>query len=78
MLLSKNFLTWPDIPECRGCLFYRPIYDRGPGRSNNVCHFLLDNGHSRGCPPGKGCTQKKEGEYVKRTNDLVFPDLEDW
>lgn len=39
---------------CRGC-----IYLRGENSINRSCEYILMVGHSRGCPPGAGCTVKK-------------------
>ncbi len=55
------FLQWPDIPECVGCIYYRRLYECGDfSLTGMVCHYLLDTGHSRGCPPGERCNKKEE------------------
>lgn len=41
--------------HCRGC-----IYFGGENYMNASCNYLFIVGHSRGCPPGAGCTVRKE------------------
>ena len=59
----EGFFDWPDEPWCRGCRYYRPVYDHGPGRRRpgRICHYLLDEGRMRGCPFGAGCTRRDTG-----------------
>lgn len=45
---------------CKGCIFLSQIHWPGFGRSH-CCDYIGYHGHSRGCPPGKGCTQKYTG-----------------
>ena len=47
--------------HCRGCLYWRNLSGSGVQK---ICYFLLDTGHSRGCPPGAECTRK---DVSKRT-----------
>lgn len=39
---------------CRGC-----IYFGGENYLNASCNYIFIVGHSRGCPPGDGCTVRK-------------------
>jgi len=56
---EDSFFSWPDNPNCVGCRHYRAIHDHvPPGQTANICHYLLDTGHSRGCPFGEHCTKK--------------------
>ncbi len=57
----ERFFDWPDEPWCLGCKYYRPIYDHCDSnrRPGNICHYLLDEGHMRGCPFGAGCTRRE-------------------
>lgn len=56
---EESFFSWPDNPHCKGCRYYHPIHEHlPPGQTANICHYLLDNGHSRGCPFGEHCTKK--------------------
>lgn len=56
---ADGFLDWPPEPSCLGCSHYRPIHKHASPRyyPGMVCHYLLDTGHSRGCPFGSGCTR---------------------
>lgn len=36
--------------SCRGCVYHRRIGNVG---SYKVCHYLIDTGEPRGCPPDK-------------------------
>ena len=58
-LRADSYYDWPPEPACLGCGHYRPIHSHGqPGSDRGlVCHYLLDTGHSRGCPFGPGCTR---------------------
>lgn len=42
---------------CIGCFYFR-----GSIYTNRCCNYIFIEGHSRGCPPGEGCTKRKEGE----------------
>lgn len=53
------FFNWPDVPDCKGCIYYRPLCNRVHVTAGRACHYCLDNGRMRGCPPGKNCTQKR-------------------
>ena len=44
-----------DRMYCRKCI-YRAINRDG---GNHLCEYILRVGHSRGCPPGEGCTQRR-------------------
>lgn len=46
--------------DCIGCIYWRYLQyrERGPC----ACHYILDTGKMRGCPTGKECTKRKEGE----------------
>lgn len=59
--LHNGFLDWPDEPACADCRYYRPISEHGPaGRdTGRVCHYLLDTGHCRDCPFGRGCIRRE-------------------
>ena len=52
---------------CSGCAHWRPADD---GQKKPVmapcCHYILDVGHSRGCPAGEGCTRYEEKKRGKR------------
>ena len=41
--------------RCHGC-----IYFGAENYMNATCNYLFIVGHSRGCPPGEGCTVRKE------------------
>lgn len=47
-------------PSCNGCRHWRSA---GSGNDTGLkaCHYLLDMGHMRGCPPGDECTKRREG-----------------
>lgn len=43
---------------CKGCFHWRNL---GTAQGSiKACHYILDVGHRRPCPPGEGCT-----EYTK-------------
>ena len=44
---------------CRGCAYFG-----GENYMNATCNYVFIVGHSRGCPPGEGCTQRKERKHV--------------
>ena len=46
--------VYPTRKRCKGCGHRRPINgDKGKGPT--ICHYLLDTGKVRGCPPEE-CT----------------------
>ena len=45
----------PKRSPCAGCFYYG-----GSFPSNYCCNYLLTEGHRRPCPPGEGCTARKE------------------
>ena len=55
----------PDMTRCKTC-HYSCRYSDAPG--DILCDYLLIEGHSRGCDPGKACTKykKREGKKVCR------------
>jgi len=46
----------PPKPDeaCKGCQYWR-----GSTPGFYCCNYIFDEGHSRGCPPGKDCTKRK-------------------
>lgn len=53
---------------CGGCLH---LHQMDSGARRKYCDYIGYHGHSRGCPPGKGCVQKwtateKEAEEWRR------------
>ena len=53
---ADTFFDWLPEPYCIGCRHYRSMH--GYARRGRVCHYLLDTGHSRGCPFGRGCPHR--------------------
>ena len=45
---------------CKGCVYWFGAYE-----SNEVCNYIFCKGHSRPCPPGKGCTEKVIGKMKR-------------
>lgn len=45
-----------DMSYCRGCVHWRCI---GTSDCSRCCHYILDTGHKRGCPPGAGCIRRE-------------------
>lgn len=43
---------------CEGCLH---LHQMDAGARCKYCDYIGYHGHSRGCQPGKGCTQKYTG-----------------
>ena len=43
--------------NCKNCVYWGGDYP-----CNFCCNYILDEGHSRPCPPGKGCTVKVIGK----------------
>jgi hypothetical protein len=45
---------------CLGCKHYRSLYysKENVTGSDLACHYILDVGHMRGCPFGKGCDKR--------------------
>lgn len=48
----------PVVTYCIPCVHYRFLYQNGKHDSPKVCLYILDAGHSRGCPAGKGCCKR--------------------
>lgn len=70
---SDAYFTWDDIPGCTGCYHYRPLFDRGTvWPAGKVCHYLLDTGHSRGCPVSL-CTKKNTGGINQERPEDLWP-----
>lgn len=42
---------------CSGCFYWRLIVVTC-GSKEKMCHYLLDTGHARKCPPGANCTRR--------------------
>ena len=53
-----------NIPECEGCAYYNEL---NSGSEQKICHYLLIEGHSRGCDLGAACTKRKDGEFAGLT-----------
>lgn len=49
----------PNVANCKSCVHYRYLYKNGKNDAPKACHYILDVGHSRGCPPGDGCTRRE-------------------
>lgn len=49
---------------CRGCIHL--VCLAGAGSQTKNCNYIIDTGHPRGCPPGKGCTKRELKGEVKR------------
>lgn len=53
---------------CHGCVYYQGWFDY-----NACCNYILVEGESRKCDPGKGCTKmvkrKRRRKSQRRTND---------
>lgn len=47
--------------DCVGC-----IYFGGQNYINRSCNYIFKEGHSRGCPPGAGCTKRKPKKRKNR------------
>lgn len=58
--------TLSDVKYCVHCVHYRPLYRNG-NTAPKVCHYILDTGYARGCPPGNGCNQRKTAAQWKKT-----------
>lgn len=54
----------PNQKYCEGCVYWGGCF-----KSNYCCNYIFIEGHSRPCPPGKGCTEKIVGKR-KRTMDF--------
>lgn len=50
---------------CKGCVYKGYVNGHVP-----CCHYIFVVGKPRPCPPGKGCTVKKEGRYKKTVDEL--------
>lgn len=77
--LSKRDLSKRQL-GCDGCAHWRQTYDKGLGNhGEKACHYLLDEGHARGCPAGEGCTEYRKalpGEVVKHNLDDICIEFE--
>ena len=49
---------------CKGCVYWGGGFD-----GTDCCNYIFIEGHSRQCPPGKGCTKKIVGKR-KRIRDV--------
>lgn len=53
---------------CHSCIYYQGWFD-----SNAHCNYILIEGRSRGCDPGKGCDKrilrKRRRKIQKKTED---------
>lgn len=47
--------------DCVGC-----VYFGGQNYINRSCNYIFKEGHSRGCPPGAGCTKRKPKKRKNR------------
>lgn len=45
---------------CKGCVYWGGFYEH-----NACCNYIFIEGHSRPCPPGKGCTEKIVGARIR-------------
>lgn len=45
-----------DMSFCRGCVHWRTL---AVYAGTKACHYILDTGHKRGCPPGAGCIRRE-------------------
>lgn len=57
----------PDVAYCKSCVHYRSLYHDGKKDTPKACHYILDTGCSRGCPPGNGCNQRETAAQWKKT-----------
>jgi hypothetical protein len=56
--LSTTPIINPNKKYCEGCVYWGCRHYVG----NSCCNYIFVNGHSRGCPPGKDCTEKVVGK----------------
>lgn len=47
--------------HCKGCIYYSKAY-----RGWECCTYCVEHEHSRGCPPGEGCTKKETRRKRKK------------
>lgn len=48
---------------CNGCAYQ--------SREYGSCDYILITGHSRGCPPGQGCTRKEIGKRKDKNHEIM-------
>ena len=46
---------------CTGCRYFRKMGRTGSGKQNRCCHYMLDEGRLRPCPPGAECVVRVVG-----------------
>ena len=51
---------------CVGCKHYRSLYYSKEAGCDYACHYILDVGHRRGCPFGKGCDKRDTSPRERR------------
>lgn len=51
---------------CVGCKHYRSLYYSKEAGCDYACHYILDVGHMRGCPFGKGCDKRDTSPRERR------------
>lgn len=59
--------------ECDGCIYWRYLAG-GQAKTTRwgyACHYLLDEGHRRGCEPGKDCSKRREAKRDTGTTGTV-------
>lgn len=70
--MNRNKIDGKLVDEyCEGCLH---LHQMDAGTRVKYCDYIGYHGHSRGCPPGKGCTQKytvTEDEESEVKNDKI-------
>lgn len=60
--LRANCLS--DVDGCKGCNHLDPEL--------NCCIYILNTGHSRGCPPGEGCLRHSSRDVDAPPDAVVF------
>lgn len=53
----QEHIANPNEKHCKGCVYWGAAYE-----GNECCNYIFVEGHSRPCPPGKGCTEKIVGK----------------
>ena len=53
-------LVNPNKKHCTGCAYWGGAYEH-----NACCNYIFVEGHSRPCPPGKGCTERVTGNKLR-------------
>ena len=56
----KTPIVNPNKKYCKGCAYWGGAYEH-----NACCNYIFAEGHSRPCPPGKGCTEKITGKRLR-------------